>query len=171
VQTLGVTSGPTPTPHPPGGNVHSIEASPAVADLDGDGRLEIAVGSWDGRMYLWDDAGEPLPGWPVQTGDQIISSAALVDLNGDDRLDIIVGSKDGHLYGWTVEAQPLPGFPYDLGDHVFSSPWVGDLEGDGRADIVVGADNGIHLLRNVGPLGRTAWPMFHRDPQRTGAVP
>jgi hypothetical protein len=171
VQTLGVTEGPTPTPHPPGGNVHSIEASPAVADLNGDGRLEIAVGAWDGRMYLWDDTGALLPGWPVQTGDQIISSAALVDLDGDDRLDVVVGSKDGYLYGWSVEATSLPGFPYYLGDHVFSSPWVGDLDADGRADVVVGANNGLHLLRDVGPLGRRAWPMFHRDPRHTGAVP
>jgi hypothetical protein len=133
--------------------------------------LEIAVGSWDGRMYVWDDAGRSLPGWPIQVGDQIISSAALVDLDGDDRLDLVIGSKDSYLYGWTVEGQPLPGFPRHLGAHIFSSPWVGDLEGDGRADIVVGADNGIHLLRSVGPLGRQAWPMFHRDPQHTGAVP
>jgi hypothetical protein len=141
-----------------------------VADLDGDGRLEIAVGSWDTRMYLWDDAGQLLPGWPVATQDQIISSAALVDLDGDDRLDIVVGSKDGRLYGWTIEGRPLPGFPYDLGAPVFSSPWVGDLDEEGRADIVVGANNGIHLLRDVGPLGRAAWPTFHRDAQRTGAA-
>lgn len=171
VRTRGVVSGPTPTPHPPGGDVHSIEASPAVADFSGDGSLAIVVGGWDGRLYVWDDAGQPLPGWPVQVQDQIISSAALVDLDGDDVLDIIVGSKDGHLYGWSAEAEPLPGFPRDLGAHVFSSPWVGDLDGNGLADIVVGADNGIHLLRDVGPLGRRAWPMFHRDPQHTGAVP
>jgi WD40 repeat protein len=171
VRTQGVVSGPTPTPHPPGGNIHSIEASPAVADLEGDGDLEIVVGSWDGRMYVWDAAGRSLPGWPIEVEDQIISSAALVDLDGDGSLDVVVGSKDGHLYGWTAEAEPLPGFPFDLSAHVFSSPWVGDLEGDGRADIVVGADNGVHALRNVGPLGRRAWPMFHRDPQHTGAVP
>jgi hypothetical protein len=171
VRTAGPGPGPTPTPHPPGGNVYSIEASPAVADMDGDGRLEIVVGSWDGGMYLWDDAGQPLPGWPIRVSDQIISSAALVDLDGDDRLDLVVGSKDGHLYGWTVDGAVLPGFPYHLGAPVFSSPWIGDLEGDGRADIVVGADNGIHLLRDVGPLGRQAWPAFHRDAHRTGAVP
>jgi hypothetical protein len=171
VRSLGPQPGPTPTPHPPGGNVYSIEASPALADLDGDGRIEIAVGSWDGRMYVWDDAGQPLPGWPVAVGDQIISSAALVDLDGDDRLDVVVGSKDCYLYGWTAEGIPLPGFPYDLGHHVFSSPWVGDLEGDGRADIVVGANNGLHVIRDVGPLGRAAWPMFHRDERRTGALP
>jgi WD40 repeat protein len=161
---------PTPTPHPPGGNIHSIEASPAVADLTGDGRCEIVVGSWDGQLYVWDDAGQPLPGWPKRVGDQIISSAALVDITGDDRPDIIVGSKDGFLYGWTSEGQIAPGFPYDLKAPVFSSPWVGDLDGDGRADVVVGANNGIHLLRNVGPLGRAPWPMFHADAQRTGAA-
>ena len=142
-----------------------------MTDLDGDGRLEIAVGSWDGRMYLWDDAGQSLPGWPIAVADQIISSAALADLDGDEPLDIVVGSKDGRIYGWTVEGQVLPGFPHDLGTPVFSSPWVGDLEGDGRADIVVGANNGIHLLRDVGPLGRRAWPTFHHDAQRTGALP
>jgi hypothetical protein len=171
VRTLGPGAGPTPTPHPPGGNVHSIEASPAVADLDGDGRFEIVVGSWDGRMYVWDDSAQLRPGWPVQVDDQIISSAALVDLNGDDLLDIVVGSKDHRLYGWTDAGEPLSGFPYDLGDAVFSSPWVGDLDGDGRADVVVGANNGIHLLRDVGPLGRTAWPTFHRDEGNTGAAP
>ncbi|MBM3187152.1 MAG: VCBS repeat-containing protein [Chloroflexi bacterium] len=148
-----------------------IEASPAIADLDGDGSLDIAVGSWDGRMYVWDARGKLLPGWPIQVGDQIISSAALIDLDGDDRLDIVVGSKDNHLYGWRADGTPLPGFPRDLGHHVFSSPWVGDINGDGRADVVVGANNGLHLLLDVGPLGRAAWPMFHRDIENSGAVP
>jgi hypothetical protein len=171
VQTKGPRPGPTPTPHPPGGNVYSIEASPAVADLDGNGRLEIAVGSWDGHMYLWDDAGQSIRGWPILVEDQIISSAALVDLDDDDRLDIVVGSKDGHLYGWTIWGQPLIGFPHDLGAPVFSSPWVGDLEGDGRADILVGANNGIHLLKDVGPLGRQGWSTFHGNARRTGVAP
>lgn len=161
---------PTPTPHPPGGNIYSIEASPAIADLDNDGRLEIVVGSWDSQLYVWDDAGQLREGWPVRVRDQIISSAALVDLDGDDVLDIVVGSKDGHLYGWTASGTPLSGFPYALDAPVFSSPWVGDLEHDGRADIVVGANNGIHVLRDVGPLGRVAWPMFHKDAARTGVA-
>jgi hypothetical protein len=83
----------------------------------------------------------------------------------------VVGSKDGNLYGWTMDGQALASFPYDLGAPIFSSPWVGDLEGDGRADIAVGANNGIHLLLGVGPLGRADWPTFHRNAQRTGALP
>jgi hypothetical protein len=141
-----------------------------VADLDGNGRFEIVVGSWDGRMYVWGDDGRLVPGWPIEVQDQIISSAALADVDGDARLDIVVGCKDGRLYGWTANGDPLPGFPYDLRDHVFSSPWIGDLDGDGRADIVVGANNGLHLIYDVGPLGRTDWPMFHRNERNTGAV-
>ncbi len=171
VRSHGPKPGPTPTPHPPGGNVYSIEASPAIADLNGDGRYEIAVGSWDGRMYVWDDAGGVRPGWPVVVKDQIISSAALVDLDSDGQLDVVVGSKDGHLYGWSADGEPLPGFPYALGSPVFSSPWVGDLEGDGRADIVVGSNEGIHVLRDVGSVGARPWPMFHQDEGRRGAAP
>jgi WD40 repeat protein len=148
-----------------------IEGSPAIGDLDGDDYLDIVVGSWDGRVYVWNHQGEALPGWPIQVGDHVISSAALVDLDGDDRLDIVVGSKDTHVYGWTAEGKLLPGFPFALGAHVHSSPWVGDLEGDGRADIVIGANNGIHVLQNVGTVGRQAWPMFHRDTWRSGTVP
>lgn len=162
---------PTPTPAPPGGNPYSIEASPAVADLDGDGHLEIVAGSWDGSLYVWDDRGATKPGWPLRVADQIISSAALVDLDADGRPDIVAGSKDGSLYGWTPEGKPLPGFPYRLGAPVFSSPWVGDLDDDGRADIVVGANNGIHLLHDVGPLGLAAWPTFHQNAQRRGVAP
>lgn len=172
VRTAGpAPDAPTPTPAPPGGNIYSIEASPALADLDGDSRLEIVVGSWDGNLYIWRDNGQAFPGWPIRARDQIISSAALVDLDGDERLDIVVGSKDGRLYGWTTRGQALPGFPFELGAAVFSSPWVGDLEGDGRADVVVGANNGVHLLRDVGPLGALAWPTFHQNAQRTGATP
>jgi len=143
----------------------------AVADLNGDGALEVVCGSWDGRMYVWDHAGRPLPGWPQSAADQFTSSAALVDLDGDGAPDIVAGSKDGNLYGWDHRGQPLPGFPIYLGHHVLSSPWVGDLEGNGRADIVVGASNGIHLLRDVGSLGIAPWPRFHRDAQNTGYVP
>jgi hypothetical protein len=168
VRTQGVRAGPTPTPHPPGGNIHSIEASPALGDLDSDGRLEIVVGSWDGRMYVWDDTGHSLAGWPIEVGDQIISSAALADVDGDDFLDIVVGSKDGCLYGWTAQGETLPGFPYQLGGPIFSSPWIGDIEGDGLFDIVVGASNGIHLLMGVGSGDRMAWPMFHQNETHQG---
>ena len=40
--------------------------SPALADLDGDGRLDVVAGSLDQHVYAWDGAGNPLPGFPAK---------------------------------------------------------------------------------------------------------
>ena len=96
----------------------------------------------------------PPPRWPTWTGDGLP--------------DVIAGSKDHRLYAWNGRAQPISGFPIDLGAYVFSSPWVGDLDENGQADIVVGANNGLHVLRDVAPLGKVAWPKFHSDNSNTG---
>ncbi|MFZ5918246.1 MAG: hypothetical protein ACOYZ7_14990 [Chloroflexota bacterium] len=40
------------------GNV-ILASTPAVGDLDADGDIEVAIGSFDGRVYVWDESG----GW------------------------------------------------------------------------------------------------------------
>lgn len=46
----------------------SITGTPAVGDLDGDGRLEVVAGDSMGRVYAWNASGELLPGFPVRSG-------------------------------------------------------------------------------------------------------
>ncbi|MBN1580035.1 MAG: VCBS repeat-containing protein, partial [Anaerolineae bacterium] len=63
-----------PQPKTDGGNVDGSDAdgcwdgfwaSPAVGDLDGDGDLEITVGSFDRRIHAWHHDGTEMDGWPV----------------------------------------------------------------------------------------------------------
>lgn len=84
---------------------HSIArgalASPVLADLDADGRVEIVQAAFDGRVYGWHANGETAPGFPIlvhhtasaERG-KIVATPAVANLNGDDALDLIVASTE-----------------------------------------------------------------------------
>jgi outer membrane protein assembly factor BamB len=79
--------------HPAG-----VDAEPAVADLDGDGKLEVAVATRSGRLDVLDAAtgrrlwGVALDGGPFEGG------PAVADLDGDGVLDLLAASAGGRLF-------------------------------------------------------------------------
>ena len=89
----------------------SIFSTPALADLDNDGYLEVIVGGFDRRIYAWDYQGNLLPGftpasehtlrfptWPNLRDalvDTIWGSPAVADLTGNGQLDILIGTDEG----------------------------------------------------------------------------
>ncbi len=53
-------------------NSEGISNSPALGDLDGDGLIEIAAATYDGRLYVWDTPGAAAPShlpWPMPRHD------------------------------------------------------------------------------------------------------
>ena len=79
-----------------------IAASPSIADLNGDGQLEIVVGDFGGnQVWALHANGTPLPGWPIPVGANVRSTAALADLDpAFPGLEIIVGVQDGTVEAW-----------------------------------------------------------------------
>ncbi len=162
---------PKTTPDWGAGGPDHVFASPALADIDNDGFLEIFIGA---GSYIcgWHHNGTQVAGWPVYTGDDgagIHSSAAIGDVDGDGELEIVCASKwDRKIFVWNVDGSVVPGWPKIIG-YVVSSPAIGDLDNDGDLEIVIGTLEGFSVFVWDCPgSGPVPWPMFRGFPNRTG---
>ncbi len=136
-----------------------IYPSPALGDLDGDGKLEVVIGSGDSYIYAINgEDGSLLWKYTKHYFKAIISSPALGDIDGDGKLEVIIGNANGIIYALNGEdGSPL--WRYVTGGAVYSSPALGDLDGDGRLEVVVGSWDGYIYAIN-GENGSLCWNFF-----------
>jgi len=78
----------------------ATEASPTVADLDGNGTLEVLIGAENRRLHALGPDGAPLSGFPIETGAEVRGSAATWDLDGDGATEIVLAGWDRDLHVW-----------------------------------------------------------------------
>ncbi len=132
-----------------------IWSSPAIGDVDGDGRPEVVVGSDDKNVYVLDGA-TGAEKWVFRTLARVRSSPTLVDLDGDGVLEIVIGSNQ--IYALDARRKQRR-WAYPLQTTTFSSAAVGDIDGDGRPEVVVGSyDNYVYALD--APTGTAKWRFF-----------
>ena len=73
-------------------------ASAAVADIDGDGALEVVfpVGCY-GKLHIYDGA-TGAEEWTLQLGPRSQGSPSIGDLDGDGRVEVVLSSYDGNVW-------------------------------------------------------------------------
>jgi outer membrane protein assembly factor BamB len=139
-------------------------ASPALGDLDADGRLDIVIGSYNGRVYALTADGDLL--WEFDTADTVFASAAIAPLRPGEPPSIVVNSSRA-LYVLSARGQVRwqhEGIrQYDRNT---KSPAVGDLDGDGQAEVVVTSDTGEVLA--FAADGHLLWRHATAGPQNAG---
>jgi hypothetical protein len=84
-----------------------LYASPAAADIEGDGMAEILMGSGGYLLHAFARSGGEAAGFPKFTGGWVFSAPAIGDLDGDGRPDLVAVTREGYLFAWELRPSEL----------------------------------------------------------------
>ena len=158
-------------------------ASPTLADLDGNGVLDVAIGTFEGSnpgmvFALRGTNGSDLAGFPIRSGGGVVlGQITTADLNGDGGQDLLVPTGGGLFAYDGRNARPL--FGLAQGNTAFqNSPTIVDVDGNGLLDIIAAGTraNGTGVAyrwemsaSDNARLGNLGWHTFRKDERRTGS--
>ena len=145
-------------------------SSPAVADLDGNGTMEIVASAYS-IAALKGNTGEVI--WRVDSGKDRNSPPGyshrtwpgiwIKDIDGDNHLEIITAHSGGIVSVYDNHGFFKPGWPRRPTTNELRGLVVSDIDNDGRAEIIVtGATYGkinTWVFENTGSL-RSGWPQL-----------
>ena len=145
--------------------------APALADLDGDGDLDLLHGDYYGDTYAYENTGSATSvtwarkaAWDLPNNGNY-AYPTLADLDNDGDYDVLKGTQSGITYAYeNTGSVSSPTWTYkgswdisDQGD--YSRPKFGDMDGDGDYDIIMGEQTGGVILgfENTGTISAPVW--------------
>lgn len=148
-------------------------SSPAVADLDGNGTMEIIASAYS-VVALEGETGDVI--WRVDPGKDRNSAPGyshrtwpgiwIKDIDGDKSLDIITAHSGGYVSVYNNLGYFKPGWPQKPTENELRGLFVSDIDRDGSSEIIVtGATYGrtnTWVFEHNGSL-RSGWPQLSND--------
>ena len=148
-----------------------IGASPTLVDIDGDGDLDMFVGSVNNGIFYYKNTGTSTnPVYTRQTGganpfDNVYVGYAKptpLDIDGDGDLDMFVGNNNGNIrYFENIGSEENPVYKENADNPLssvnfiskhYTSPVFGDIDRDGYVDLLVGGPEFLNAASNNGKL-------------------
>jgi outer membrane protein assembly factor BamB len=145
---------------------HGVEATPVLADVDGDDFQEIILftigeGSISGDAVVLNHDGSEL--WRSSTHTYFYTSPTVIDIDGDGLLDIIGGDSNDHEI---VAYKGINGailWETQLPDSVWSQAPLdlADIDSDGEIEVIAGASPNLYCLNAIS--GAIEWKFTTSD--------
>lgn len=141
-------------------NTRGSDSPPTIADIDGDGRLEILHGEFNGYVICI-DALTGKQKWEISVAKNswVQTAPTIVDLDGDGDLDFVVATwhfdKRDSIYAFRAKDQKKL-WAYPVHHHIYHGTTVTDLDHDGIPDLLIGSWNDTLYCLN-GADGTAKW--------------
>ncbi|NQV17224.1 MAG: S8 family serine peptidase [Armatimonadetes bacterium] len=127
-----------------------VKGNPMIADVDGNGILEIIVFTFSGSQAIILNAdGTNYGNFPITLPGMTLASPTIADLDSDGYLDIITGIVTGMVYATSSNTgTDVPGWPYAAGGGAWNGPIVANIDGDEDPEVLIATLNGKLVVIN-----------------------
>ncbi len=117
-----------------------------LADMNGNGDLELVFVTLNGMLYVMYQNGDVAPGFPVELGANFNTPPLIANLDGDYYPEILLSSYVNSVYGYNQDGTPLAGFPFITSYNGCTPATLCDFDGDGMLKLVSGYSTGVLML-------------------------
>ena len=125
----------------PDGTSKEIWGSPAVADIDNDGEIEIIVNSKNKHCYIIDENGNIELNY--ETDQYLMGTPSLANMDSDNNLEIVFAgyTTSGDIFAINHDGTNVNNFPVSIDEKILRGVAIYDINNNGKDDIVVATEN------------------------------
>jgi hypothetical protein len=145
---------------------------PLLFDNDGDGDLDLSIGSFNGRLTYYQNIGSSLVSSfnldlnyyaGIDVGDN--STPFLIDYDDDGDYDLFCGNRNGNIFYYSNDATNLSPVWHSISNSItdlsfggYSAPFFVDIENDSDIDLIFGnVKGGLYFYNNLTISDITEW--------------